>query len=276
MLLHFIGESPCLSKLLEISTAVGSNFLSLQMQWAQTTGKWIPHRRSSSPRWCCPVLPTNAAVRFMVLQANDKIQKATHVVKPRALEVQCCVEAGYCNSDWQNSVTAALVTQPRVQSWGCFGAFWYTVHFDVFKNARQVSPLRIFCRVFGIYVNINSCSKMLHTLAVHYVKKCLPFFSVSFYLNLTICRSFIGRNTEQLFPTHYLLSPIIWQVYFIIWCVLQPEGFYAIFITFSSINSSVIYLPISVISKHLSAAGNVLALKLGLYGCNSAKRASSP
>lgn len=36
-----------------------------------------------------------------------KIGMATCLVKPKALVVQCCVEAGYCNSDRQRSVRAS-------------------------------------------------------------------------------------------------------------------------------------------------------------------------
>lgn len=268
MLLYFNGESPCLSKLLEINTALGRNLsLSLQMWWAQATGKWTPHTRSPSPWWG---MPTNAAVRSLALAVmwvshpwwNPELLKSSVVLRQ---DIAVVTGRGVWEQIWWHN--------PDYR--GCFGAFWYAAHFDVFKNARQ-APLRIFCRVFGIYVNLHSCSKVLHTWAVHYVKKCLPLLWISYYLHLTICRSFIGRNTEQLFPTHCLLSLVILLVYSIIWCVLQPEGFYAIFSTFSCINSSVIYLPISVISKHLPAAGNVLALQLGLYGCSSAKRVCSP
>lgn len=76
----------------------------------------------------------------------QKIGMATYLVKPKALVVQCSAETGYCNSDWQRSVRAAQGTQPGLQSWGCFGAFWSAV----FKSGRQVSPLTIFCSLWNL------------------------------------------------------------------------------------------------------------------------------
>lgn len=245
MLLHFNGESPCLSKSLEINTAAGRNLslclckcgeLKPQANELPIQGTQVHDGVVLCPLYCPQMLLLGSwSCRQMTQDRNGHTAGETQSSCSAVLccAVLCCVEAGYCNSDWQRSVRAAQVTQPRLQSWGCFGAFWYAAHFTVFKSDRQVSPLRMFCRVFGIYVNILSCSKVLHTSAVHHVKKCLPFFWTSYYLHLTIC---IGRNTEQLFPIHCLLSPMISQVYSIICCVLQPEGLYAIFITFSYIN----------------------------------------
>lgn len=136
-------------------------------------------------RWCCAPLtvlpaqaaawPTNAALRLWCCRQGSCARKQEWPHSWWKLKLLKC--SVVLVQDIATVTGKGVWEQLRWRS-PCYRAEAALAHFVVFNSAWQVSPLRICCRAFGIDVNVHSCCKVLHTLAVYYVKNCLPFFEL--------------------------------------------------------------------------------------------------